>query len=73
MKVFLRILAMVFLVAPAQQLVRGLWSGLFGQGYEFSAFGLSSTVIIVVSIVMILISLFLFRATEPFFKQENKG
>lgn len=64
---------MVFLVAPAQQLVRGFLSVLLGNGYDFSEFGQSSTVIIVVSIVMILISLFLFHATEPAYKKENKG
>ncbi|QGQ93894.1 hypothetical protein EHS13_02710 [Paenibacillus psychroresistens] len=64
MKVFLRILAMVLFVVAAQKLIRGVVSGLRGQGYNFTEFELSNTVIIIVSIILILVSLFLFRITE---------
>jgi hypothetical protein len=67
MKVILRILAMVLLVVPVQHLLRGFISGVFGNGYKFMIFGLSNTVVIIISLVMILISLYLFHITEPFF------
>ena len=72
MKVFLRILGMVLLVVPMQNLVRGIFSGFQGHGYNFATFGLSNKVVIIISIILILISLFLFHITEPFFDKGKK-
>ena len=72
MKVFLRILGMVLLVVPAQNLVRGILSGFQGHGYNFATFGLSNTMVIIISIIFILISLYLFHITEPFFDNGKK-
>jgi uncharacterized membrane protein len=71
-KVFLRILAMILLVAPAQHLVRGIFSGAYGRGYNFAIFGLSNIMVTVISIVLILISLWLFHVTKPFFDDGKK-
>lgn len=70
-EVFLRILAMALLVLGAQQLIRGIWSGIWGHGYNFTIFGLSNIVVVIIAIVMILSSLYLFHITEPFFAEEK--
>ena len=72
MKVFLRILAMILLVVPTQNLVRGILSGFWGHGYNFATFGLSNTMVIIISIILISLSLFLFHITEPFIDKVKK-
>ena len=72
MKVFLRILAMVLLIVPAQHLIRGILPGIFGDGYKLAIFGLSNTMVIIISVVLILISLYLFHITEPFFDNKKR-
>jgi uncharacterized membrane protein len=71
-EVILRILAMVLLVVSAQQLIRGIWSGIWGNGYNFSVFGLSDMAVIIIAIMLILISLYLFHITESFFDEEKR-
>jgi len=63
---------MVLLIIPTQQLIREIWSGIWGNGYNFSVFGLSDITIVIISIMLILISLYLFTITEPFFHEEKK-
>jgi hypothetical protein len=72
MKVFLRILAMILLVLPVQHLVRGILPGISGKGYKLEILGLNNTMVIVVSMVMIAGSLFLFHITEPFFGDKKR-
>lgn len=71
MKIFLQVLAMVLLVVPGQQIVRGIISGISGNGFNFSVFGVSDTVTVVVSVILILISLLLFRAGKKYNGTEN--
>ncbi|MBK1812245.1 hypothetical protein JHL18_16605 [Clostridium sp. YIM B02505] len=72
MKVVLRILAMILLVVPAQHLIRGIIPGILGHGYKLGIFGLSNIIVIVISIILILISLWLFHITESFFDNGKK-
>ena len=71
MKIFLQVLAMVLLVVPGQQIVRGIISGISGNGFNFSVFGVSDTVTVVVSVISILISLLLFRAAKKYNDTED--
>lgn len=71
-EVILRIMAMAFLVLAGQQLIRGIWSGLAGHGYNFAVFGLLNVLVLIILIIMILVSLYLFHITEPFFEDEEK-
>ncbi|MEW8956873.1 hypothetical protein [Clostridium sp.] len=71
MKVFLRILAMILLVLPAQHLIRGLLPGILGNGYKLEIFNLNNTMVIVISMIMLASSIYLFHITEPFFNNKN--
>ena len=71
MKIFLQVLAMVLLVVPGQQIVRGIISGISGNGFNFSVFGVSNTVTVVVSVILILISLLLFYAAKKYNDTED--
>lgn len=71
MKLFFRILAMILLVLPVQHLVRGTLSGISGNGYKLEIFGFNNIMVIVISIVMIACSLYLFHITNPFFDDKN--
>ena len=71
MKIFLQVLAMVLLVVPGQQIVRGIISGISGNGFNFSVFGVSNTVTVVVSVILILISLLLFRTGKKYNDTED--
>lgn len=64
MKIFLRVLAMILLVVPGQQIIRGLIAGFIGNGYDFSVFGLSNPTVIIGCVILILISLLLFYISE---------
>lgn len=68
----IQILAMVLLVVPGQQIVRGIISGISGNGFNFSVFDASDTVTAVVSVILILISLLLFRAEKSTMTQKIK-
>lgn len=67
MKVFLRILAMILFVLPVQHLIRGILSGIMGKGYKLEIFGLNNTMVIIISIIMLACSLYLFHKTESIF------
>ena len=62
---------MVLLVVPGQQIVRGIISGISGNGFNFSVFGVSNTVTVVVSVILILISLLLFRTGKKYNDTED--
>ncbi|AHA31349.1 hypothetical protein U719_07250 [Exiguobacterium sp. MH3] len=65
MRSFLRILAMILLVLPVQHLVRGLLSNTSDNRNTLEIFGLNNTMVVLVSIIMIGISIYLFYKTKP--------
>lgn len=67
MKVFFRILAMILFVLPVQHMIRGILPGILGKGFRLEIFGLNNTMVIVICIIMLVCSLYLFHKTEPFF------
>ncbi len=71
MKVFFRILAMILFVLPAQHLIRGILPGIMGNGYKLEIFGLNNTMVIVISIIMLVCSIYIFHKTEPFFNDKK--
>lgn len=71
MKLFLRILAMILLVLPVQHLVRGILSGILDNGYKLEIFGLNNIMVILISIIMIGCSIYLFHKTNNFFNDKK--
>ncbi len=71
MKLFLRILAIILLVLPAQHLVRGILPGIIGNGYKLEIFGFNNIMVIIISTIMIGCSIYLFHITKPFFEDKK--
>ena len=69
---FFRILAMVLFVVSVQKVIRSIISGVRGTGYTFAEFGLSNVTMITITILMLLISLYLFNITYSISTKEEK-
>jgi hypothetical protein len=70
--VFFRVSAMILFVVSVQKLIRGILSGLRGSDYTFAEFGFSNMVALIITIVLLLISIYLFLVTKPFSVKEEK-
>lgn len=70
--IFFRILAMVLFVVSVQKLIRSIISGAKGLGYTFAEFGLSNATMFTITIVLLLISLYLFNITDSISTKEEK-